>query len=331
MSGAVEIEERAARWLARRKEPGWSDADQAQLDAWLQESTSHEVAYLRLEYGWSKVDRLTALRRPSPRSEQSDQQEMLATPEPKPRRALERPLALSAAASVLLLIAAALVWFGDELTSDVYATGLGGHEIVPLADGSRIELNTNTRVRVGFTAEARSIWLERGEAYFDVAREPSRPFIVYAGDRRVTVLGTKFSVRLDSKANRVQVAVAEGRVQLEELRVNVPAPPVIAVGGDKVIAEGASSMRVKSGSAEIVTTDLSWRQGLLTFDATTLADAVDEFNRYNRRKLVVDPTVADLRIGGSFEAANVDAFARLLQHGFGLEVVESDGEIRISE
>jgi transmembrane sensor len=321
----MDIEERAAHWLVRRQEPQWNAADQAQLDAWLRESTLHEVAFLRLEYGWNKVDRLTVLRRPPvPRHEIEE-----VRPAPAHRSA-RRPLAWFAAAAMVLLSVALLYTYGDLFTRDLYATAIGGHEIVPLPDGSRIELNTDTRVRTSFSEETRSVWLERGEAYFDVARDPSRPFVVYAGNRRVTVLGTKFSVRLDPNANRVQLAVAEGRVQLEELRVSEPAPPMIAIGGEKVIAEG-TSLRVESRSGKILATDLSWRQGLLTFDQTTLAAAADEFNRYNRKQLVVEPAAAEIRIGGSFEAANVDGFVRLLHDGFGLNVAQSDSEILISE
>jgi transmembrane sensor len=325
MSSTMDIEERAAHWLVRRQEPQWNAADQAQLDAWLRESTLHEVAFLRLEYGWNKVDRLTVLRRPPvPRHEIEE-----VRPAPAHRSA-RRPLAWFAAAAMVLLSVALLYTYGDLFTRDLYATAIGGHEIVPLPDGSRIELNTDTRVRTSFSEETRSVWLERGEAYFDVARDPSRPFVVYAGNRRVTVLGTKFSVRLDPNANRVQLAVAEGRVQLEELRVSEPAPPMIAIGGEKVIAEG-TSLRVESRSGKILATDLSWRQGLLTFDQTTLAAAADEFNRYNRKQLVVEPAAAEIRIGGSFEAANVDGFVRLLHDGFGLNVAQSDSEILISE
>jgi transmembrane sensor len=88
---------------------------------------------------------------------------------------------------------------------------------------------------------------------------------------------------------------------------------------------------VESRSGKILATDLSWRQGLLTFDQTTLAAAADEFNRYNRKQLVVEPAAAEIRIGGSFEAANVDGFVRLLHDGFGLNVAQSDSEILISE
>jgi transmembrane sensor len=321
----MEIEERAAHWLARRQEPQWSSADQAALDAWLQESTSHEVAFLRLEYGWSKVDRLTVLRKPPvPRQEVEE-----ARPVPA-HRSVRRPLAWLAAAAVLVMSVALFYFHGDVFTRDLYATTIGGHEVVPLPDGSRIELNTDTRVRTSFTADTRSVWLERGEAYFDVARDPARPFVVYAGNRRVTVLGTKFSVRLDPDANRVQLAVAEGRVQFEQIRVSEPAPPTIATGGEKVIAEGAT-LRVESRTVESVATDLSWRQGVLMFDHTTLAEAAEEFNRYNRKRLVVESAAAQIRIGGSFEAANVDGFVRLLHDTFGLNVAESEGQILVSE
>lgn len=342
MRSALEIEERAARWLARRQEPEWSAGDQAQLDAWLREATAHEVAYLRLEYGWGKVDRLAALRRPPAPGDDAvshgddavslQAEEPIREPSPSGRRhwLRRRPLAWSAAAAALVLTVAMLVHYEDLLTRDVHATSIGGHEIVRMSDGSRIELNTDTRVRTEFTARARSVWLEHGEAYFEVAHDPSRPFSVYAGDRRVTVLGTKFSVRVDPNANRIQLEVTEGRVQFEELRSQVQAPPMVATRGDKVIVEG-TSLRIESRSVENFSTDLGWRQGLLIFDETTLAEVAEEFNRYNRTRLVVTPTVADIRIGGSFEAANVDAFARLLRQGFGLEVVESDGEIRVSE
>lgn len=336
MRSAIEIEKRAARWLVRRQEPGWSEKDQEELDAWLRESTAHEVAFLRQEYGWSKVDRLTVLRAaPAPGQEQATRLECESgeiedsAPSVRQERRVRRRLGWAAAAAVVLAVVA-LFSYRDLLTRDLYATSIGGHEVVPLPDGSRIELNTNTRVRARFTPEVRSVWLERGEAYFEVAREAERPFVVYAGGRRVTVLGTKFSVRLDTDANRIQLAVTEGRVKLEELRAKEPAPPVIAVGGDKVVAEGAS-MRVASRSVESVSRDLSWREGLLRFDQTTLSEAAEEFNRYNRKKLVVEPAAADIRIGGSFEAVNVDGFARLLGQGFGLQVAESEDEVRISQ
>ena len=335
MNSALEIEQRAACWLARRQEPDWTETDQAGLDAWLRQSTAHEVAFLRLEYGWSKVDRLAALRRPrmpgddavSYPAEGSQPAQPLPVRRQRPRR---RWVAWSAVAAAVLVSVFGLLQYEDLLRRDVYSTGIGGHEVVRMSDGSRIELNTDTRVRAEYTEQARIIWLERGEAYFEVAHDPARPFSVYAGGRRVTVLGTKFSVRLDPEADRMQLAVTEGRVQLEELREQVQVPPMVATRGDKVIVDGTRA-RLESRSVEDVSSDLSWRQGLLVFDETTLAQAANEFNRYNRTRLIVAPAVAEIRLGGSFEAANVDAFARLLQQGFGLQVIASGSEIHVSK
>ncbi len=326
IESALEIEERAAHWLVRRQEAKWGAADQARLEAWLRESTAHEVAYLRLEAGWGKVERLAALRRsPIPPT----QPRRTGRPPRVKSRIGSHPGAWGIAAAGLLLGLVILAVYQRSPANRVYATDVGGHEIVRLADGSRIELNTGTRVQVDLTSQARTVRLLRGEAYFEVAHDRSRPFVVYAGGRRLTVLGTKFSVRLDPGANRVQLAVAEGRVQLEGLQPQSDSQPMIAIGGDRAVAEG-SSMRLESRSLAAVSDDLSWRRGLLTFDQTSLTAAAEEFNRYNRTRIVIEPAAAAIQIGGRFEAKNVDAFARLLQTGFGLQVVESDGEIRVS-
>ncbi len=331
-SAATRIEERAARYLARRHEPQWTAQDQAELDAWLKESTAHEVAYLRLEYGWQKTDRLAALRGASLAEDINPASRIAAS-----ARSGAQPLRASrgrssflwsgaAAAAVMLVCLGA--WRGglfDAVRYAHYETEIGGHQTVPLADGSRIELNTNTQVRADFGDKARTVWVDRGEAYFDIAPDPARPFVVYAGERRVTVLGTKFAVRRD--AGRVLVAVTEGRVQLETTAATEP--PKIMKGGDKAIVERTST-RIESVTAERVARELSWRQGMLSFDQTTLAAAAEEFNRYNRKKLRVTDTSAQVRIGGSFEAANLGAFVRLLQQGFGLRASDDGEEIRIS-
>src|SRR5258708_31845445 len=102
-----------------------------------------------------------------------------------------------------------------------YITEIGAREMVPLADGSKVELNTDTRIRTVVTKERRTVWLDRGEAYFEVVPDTSRPFVVLAGSRRITVVGTKFAVRRDG--DEVQVKVPEAIVHVEAL--DGPAPP----------------------------------------------------------------------------------------------------------
>jgi transmembrane sensor len=316
MSSVVQTEEIAARWLLRREEDDWSSDDQARLDAWLDASPEHKVTFWRLESGWQKVDRLASLRRPG-------------VPEASARPVLKvwRPAVAAGLIAACLALVAVILPASGLLGRDSYATDVGGRATAPLADGTKVELNTQTRLRAALTRKGREVWLDRGEAYFEVAHDASRPFVVHAGPKTVTVLGTKFSVRRDG--DRVEVAVVEGRVRVADTGT-AKVKPALLTRGDMVIADGGSTL-VAATSVERVASVLTWRQGLLSFDQSTLSDAAREFNRYNRKKLVIgDPQAGAMRIGGSFEAENVEAFARLLQEAYGLKVEEDGDSVKIS-
>lgn len=314
---AERIEQQAAEWLQRREQSGWGAADQAALDAWLDEAAAHKLAYWRLEHGWAKVGRLAALREVSP-----------------PVRARSRgswpwkPVAVAASLAAMAAIGTALFDVLPGSGKERYETRVGGRQTVPLQDGSRMELATNTQVRANVTAETREVWIDRGEVYFEVRHDARRPFVVWAGERKVTVLGTTFSVRRDH--DQVRVAVVEGRVRVEPAKSDVQARAEVLTQGGIAVARGASTL-VTAGSADQVANALSWRRGMLAFDQAMLAEVAAEFNRYNETKLVlVDPDAAQIRIGGTFEAKNADAFARLLGSAYGLKLVERNGEIEIS-
>lgn len=314
MSTAAQIEEAAARWILRREEADWSAHDQEELQAWLDADPRHQPEFWRQNSGWRRTDRLAALRSPP-------QQRRIR------RRAQKIGWRVVSGASIAAAFVALFLSAGS-FSHRSYVTDLGGHQTVPLADGTKVELNTATRLRTKVDARGRSVWLDRGEAYFEVAHDPLRPFVVHAGDRTVTVLGTKFSVRREG--DQVQVAVIEGRVRVEDAKPAQPTPPTIVTRGDVVIAEGRSTL-IESKSIERVTNELTWRQGLLTFDQTALADAAVEFNRYNRKVLVIaDPAAAAMRINGRFEADNVEAFTRLLRQGFGLTVDDNGDRLLVS-
>jgi len=209
-----------------------------------------------------------------------------------------------------------------------YQTPIGGRRTIALADGTKVELNTDTRLRVRITANTRSVWLERGEAFFAVAHDPQHRFVVHVGERDVAALGTQFSVHRDG--DRVEVAVVEGRVEVEDVKGVAAVSPVIVTRGDTVVTEG-SSVHVAANSIEHVDEALSWRRGVLTFDQLTLAEAASQFNRYNQKKLIItDPAVGSVRIGGRFDANNVQAFAHLLHEGFGLTIEDEGTVLKIS-
>jgi transmembrane sensor len=321
MSVATEIENRAASWLVRREEADWSQAEQAVLDAWLEESMAHKAAYWRLEHHWRKTDKLRAL---GPGNVHAFD----------PERARPRYQWWTAIAASLLVIAgvgAAIYEFRPDKPQAIadarFATPVGGHRIVPLSDGSKIEMNTATLVRTAMTEENREVWLDEGEAYFEVAHREGTPFVVHAGSRTVTVLGTKFSVRRDGE--KVTVSVVEGRVRVDDAKAQT-VPAAIMKAGDIAIARGPSTL-LAARSEERVESALAWRNGMLTFDQSTLADAAAEFNRYSRKRIeIADPEAAGIRIGGTFRASGVDDFAALLRDAYGLKVETEAAVIRIS-
>jgi transmembrane sensor len=312
MSPAARIEEEAARWLLQREEPGWSEADAQALEAWLADSSAHQAAFWRLEHGWRRADRIAA--RPLPSAEET---------KPSWSRRFA-PLA----ASVAALLGAA-VWLGHDMAGRIYATDVGGHEIAPLPDGTRVELNTDTRLRADVTRDHREVWLDKGEAYFEVAHDKAHPFTIYAGKRKVTVLGTRFSVR--RSGDEVQVTVVEGRVRVDPTQAPKPTPATVLTAGQIAIAKGAAATLVTPKTVQAAKAELSWRQGMLVFDQYTVERAAEEFNRYNRRKIVVsDAAAGAIRIGGTFETDNIDGFVELLQQGYGLKIEKTDDEVKIT-
>lgn len=314
MSSSAEIERQAAEWLMRREDSVWSADDQASLDDWLAVDPLHKVALWRLECGWEWAERISALGTATRRDEN------------RRRRHLVLALVGAMAAGLVLAIGLWLVW----TPAYEHETLVGERKTVALLDGSRMELNTSTRVRTHFADERREVWLESGEAYFDVAHDPSRPFVVHAGPRTITVLGTRFSVLRIGKA--IRVAVADGRVAITDADRPSTAPPQWVIGrGDMAVVESGSLLLAPSSETK-VDNALAWRRGMLTFDQMTLAEAASEFNRYNEKKLIIsDPSVASIRIGGSFSALDAEAFAKLIERGFGLAVKDDGESIRISE
>jgi transmembrane sensor len=237
----------------------------------------------------------------------------------------------AAAAATVLLMLAAGVFVATQAykwAPGFYETEIGARQIVALSDGSRVELNTDTELRATVDETGRVVHLYQGEAFFNVTHDPNRAFVVHAGDRRVVVLGTQFSVRRDRE--RVQVTVAEGRVRVEREKPKAPAPPVVAERGEIVIAKAETEV-VSPPSPEKVERQLAWRQGYLMFEKSTLGEAAAEFNRYNTRKLVIDdPAAAGTRISGRFDANNLDAYIRLLQRAYGLQIQPENDRIRVS-
>lgn len=355
------IEEAAAHWFARQHSDAWTDADQAQFQTWLDASTAHRIHYLRVVTTWEQSARMKALSAGvspgeiPPRDSWGDQRfpggsaaqaestgEALAGASKATR---DHPRRWRFAAAVLAAVALGmyLVAVAPRFAADRYTTELGDVRDVSLGDGSKITLNTDTSIRVSFSDHERTITLEKGEAFFDVAKDKTRPFVVYAGNKRVMAVGTRFSVRREH--DDIQVVVAEGRVNLatskeqqliasramqgvKEHPANDGRGPMPATFLDAgaVARTSNADVLVRPDAGTEIEKLLSWRRGYVYFDNVPLADAVAEFNRYNARKIVIDDAeIGTLRVGGNFRSTNIDAFLDLMQSGFPI-AVDDEGD-----
>jgi transmembrane sensor len=360
MESHRQVEDQAAAWLARRDSGNWSEDDQAHLTRWIEESIAHRVAFLRLESVWEETRRMKAIVAGRPQGTVPPPGEWRDSPffefptgdTMRRGRAPRWRLFATAASLVLALGIGAYVAFSPA--SDRYSTPIGGMALVPLRDGSNITLNTASKVRVALSANERRIDLQQGEAFFEVAKDPKRPFVVRVGNKRVIAVGTKFSVRRDG--DDVRIVVTEGTVRLESAnsalsatqRMPGPSSPSGSGPGAGVrLPQGSSglsmpeSTRLTAGTIARATGEdvlvekasipqaeevLSWRQGYLSFHETALADAVAEFNRYNSRSITIgDPKVATIRISGTFRPTNYLAFVHLLRDGLSIHA-EDDGD-----
>jgi transmembrane sensor len=312
------LSECAAEFLARQRDEEWGDADQAELDAWLAESVLHEVAYLRVEEIAARGDQMAAL----------DALELKRSVQDGSRKFKFRGVVfpLLAAASVAL----AATWGGPFIASlfqppdRTDSTDVGGRTLLSFSDHTQIELNTNTAVRLRMTTGERTVWLEKGEAWFHVAHDSGHPFIVIVGKHRITDLGTEFLIRRDT--DDVDVTLLSGRATLntEGLQTATLNP------GEEAIAT-PTALSVTRKSPQELADELAWRRGMLVFRKAKLSEVVREFNRYNTTKLeVADPIVASETVTADLRTDDFETFLHLAEDVLNLHVDRRGSVILIS-
>jgi transmembrane sensor len=326
------IEEIAALWVLRQHEESWTTADAERLEAWLEESVLHRVAFIRLATVWREIPRLKILGAGLPkgvvpppgtfRPGASHRAAQPGTQGSSPGLRGWRRWTAAAASLLLALLGGTYLFLSEVKAANDYSTPVGGFATVPLADGTTVSLNTETHIRVSLSKRERRVDLESGEAYFVVAKDSMRPFVIYVGTKQLQAVGTQFSVR--RTADDLLVYVTAGTVRLTTSPEKAAAGSVSLEAGMMAQTEKAA-IQVRQQTPAQLEDALSWRTGFVTFHNTALLDAVAEFNRYRLRKIViVDPSIASLRIDGKFRSSNADAFLWLLQKGFPVKVEEDD-------
>lgn len=312
---ASEIDDEAADWAARVDAHGLDVEHDPELQAWLRGDARRAGAFLRAQAAISFLDRGRALASVTPPVE------TIVAERPN-RRALIAGLGGSVAAA---LAGGVGFW---SLRPRRLDTALGEIRRVPLADGSLVAINTKTSLDVAMKAKSRRIVLKQGEAWFQVAKDPKRPFVVAAGTARIRAVGTAFSVRRgDDPSAGVDVMVTEGVVETWVEGDESTLRRVSA--GSRVILAGPTSPVVADTPSEIERS-LAWRNGEIALDGESLEQAAKLFNRYNSRQIVIeDPALAHERFVGLFQTNEPESFAAAVAATLGAVVDDDTHAIRI--
>lgn len=327
-SNDASIQEQAARWLLKKDRGEWHAEERREFERWLVADSRHRQAFLALQQAWNCADGLTAWR---PADGSVDPRVLLRAV--RPRQRISQPWAIAAAVSAVAILVASVSWLAlNPRDTTAYHTNVGEYRRLVLDDGSLLQLNTNTEVKVSLEPAVRSIRMLKGEAHFDVAPNKQRPFRVTAGRTLVTAVGTAFTIRMREN-DEVEVLVTEGSVALTPI-VDSPLAssraPLRPIAAGEIAAAKPGSIAVRSLAPAELTQRLAWQAGELLFDGMRLDQVIAEFNRYSRRQLMLgDASLADLRVGGNFRPRDIDGFVRALQSSFGLRAAEIDGVIRI--
>lgn len=302
-----DIQEQASRWVARMDAGSWDAATEEALTEWLAADPRHDGALLRAQAAWSSLCLTDAPAELSPRK----------------GLVLNRRKLLAGSAVVAAGMAG---WLTLGPSGTTYRTGIGEIRRVPLADGSTVTVNTASSVVIDFDHAVRRVRIDDGEAWFQVAKDSARPFVVEAGSVRVKAVGTAFSVRRQD--GRADILVTEGAVEVWADGESHP-PVQVSAGSRAVVRENVAVERSAEASASIDRA-LAWRNGKIDLDGETLAEAAAEFNRYNRRKLrVAAPGLAGEAFYGVFRIDDPAGFARVVEVSLQVPVEFSSDEIRI--
>lgn len=313
------INAEAAAWHLRFRN-GTADEGSSDYLGWLAESPEHGAAMKRARSTWDVFgDHAAAPEVVKARRDALDRSGKFAARRWAVFSSVPRPAKAVAAVLMLAAVMTPAVFFWQQAENrpangvtavQVFETDIGETRIVTLADNTRVSLDAFTRLQVRYTERERDIDLERGQAHFDVATDPTRPFRVTAGDQVVTATGTAFNVEI--VGDDVLVTLFEGEVVVTD----VAAMPARKLRPGQLLVASASHEPQIVDEVNIEKTN-AWRDGKVFLEGDSLSVAVARINRYSRIKLsVADDSLAALRISGVFNAGDTEAFVEAVEAYF---------------
>jgi transmembrane sensor len=306
----------AAAWVARMNGPLRTEATEQGFAQWLKDDPLHRDAFVEVTRDWERIEE----------HKHHAHVVISAVPEPSPALESQRHHRKGPVFAMAAMLGVAVIggwqYFGRP---DGVTTAIGEQRILTLEDGTKVFLNTATHIVVEYDKQQRTVRLEAGEAFFEVAQQADRPFVVAAGGQRVTALGTAFLVRREE--DRLAVTLMDGKVSVAAPREG-RAPTVLAPGQRVTFeAEVAEPALDHPSLPKLV----AWQQGQVHIDDWPLADAVAEMNRYSPIKLVIEnPQTAEMPLSGVFTAGQSMSFARAVAESYQLEVIDRGSTIVLS-
>jgi transmembrane sensor len=331
-----ELPDGAAEWDARLRAPDCTEAERAAFNRWCAASPEHQRSFDELQAA------LASLREARDRPEIRSLREAAlgaASPARRWRRwiapAVGIGVAAAAAFAVVTLRPLAIEDSRQAAAPPSYATAVGERSTTSFDDGTVAVLNTNTRLEVDYADTERRVTLRRGQALFDVAKDPMRPFVVVAGEQRITAVGTVFDVRYEG--NAIEVTLVEGVVDVAPkepvgANLNGPSPELATVrlnAGQRLVTTALATPSSPVVETADVETATMWREGRVFFEDAPLSEAVAEMNRYSTTAIVVaDPGLDRHRVNGMFRTGQQGNFVEALEAYFLIQV-ERDANGRI--
>lgn len=322
----------AAVWVARLHGPERSARIERDCLAWQARSAAHRKAFEKCTDTWQDVPRLSL-------GDAYASSGDVSRPARPSRWATRRGRWVIGAGLAVLCVA---VGIGIQQWRELgrHATDVGEQQLLVLDDGSRVSLNTASRVRVSLGSRQRLVTVEAGEALFEVARDRARPFVVRVAGTEVVAVGTTFAVRLqgghDDVADWLSVTLVEGQVVVWHAEGTASGqdaliPPLSLQAGERVQVVHRAGGWAQTIDRPRIENVLAWKRSLASFDDVSLADAVAEMNRYSRTPIVlVDrEKLASLRVSGQFKISDVPGFARAVATLHDLHLQEAGGRLEL--
>ncbi len=378
-----QVYQEACEWFVEFRSGDLDDAGRRRFDLWARKSPEHLAAYLEIAAIWSegsaldpdlKWDPQTLIAQAAadatnvvpltdrPRTADastavSDTPSELApdkfdVQQSRPGKSSPRWFRIAASIAAVGLIVGTTIWY-QNFRMPIYATTFGEQRSITLTDGSVIDINSRSKIRVRYSAQERDVDLLEGQALFHVAKNPACPFFVSSATTQVRAVGTEFDVY--QKRGGTVVSVVEGRVAVllrsdaatsettdlrqvtaahqDESRARNPESrgnaPIYLAAGEQVLVTTTAMQKANHPNIAIAT---SWTQRQLEFESASLSEVAEEFNRYNERQLVIeDPTLYDFHISGVFSSSDPGSLVRFLRERPGVQVTETASEIRVSK